>query len=260
MSDLVILEDRGAYALLRLNRAEKRNALNTEARAAIRARLRELRTSHKVIVFTGTDESFCSGMDLKEFATGADAAVKRENASQDWISTLLEIRRHPAIFISAVNGVALGGGTSLINAADLAIAADEAQIGMPEMGFGTYPAMAGPSTQLMLSPKRAAWMVLTAKRIDGQTAERWGLVNQSVPRARLAEAYDELALHIAQLDAVALTEAKRALEAVPNRISEWPAIMQYGSQVNDGIRARSQAQAKGLAQFAAGTPNVGQGQ
>ena len=63
-------------------------------------------------------------------------------AAQDWIDTLLEIRRHPAVVIAAVNGFALGGGTSLINVADLAIAADEAEIGMPEMGFATYPGMA----------------------------------------------------------------------------------------------------------------------
>jgi len=141
-SDLIQLEDRGEYAFLRINRAEKRNAMSSEARRALSARLKELHGVHKVVVITGSGASFCSGVDLKESAA-APTPQARAAGSREWIDVLLEIRRHPAIFIAAVNGFALGGGTSLINVCDLAIAADEAQLGMPEMGFGTYPAMAG---------------------------------------------------------------------------------------------------------------------
>jgi enoyl-CoA hydratase/carnithine racemase len=257
-NDLVQMEDRGAYGFLRINRADKRNAMNSEARRALSQRLRELHGVHKVVVITGSGESFCSGIDLKEAAAAENAQV-RAAGSREWIEVLLEIRRHPAIFIAAVNGYALGGGTSLINVSDLAIAADEAQIGMPEMGFGTYPGMAGPSTQLMLSPKRAAWMVLTSKRLDGKTAESWGLVNRSVPLERLADEADALARHVAQFDATALAESKRALETVPNRIADWPSAFDYGQTVNATIRAKSSAQKEGLSRFARGESNPGQG-
>jgi enoyl-CoA hydratase/carnithine racemase len=63
---------------------------------------------------------------------------------------------------------------------DLAIAADQAEIGMPEIGFGAYPQFSGPAAQIQLTAKRAAWLVLTAERIDGRTAEAWGMVNRSV--------------------------------------------------------------------------------
>jgi len=257
-ADLVILEDRGAYAYLRINRADKRNAMSSAARKALGARLEEIHGVHKVAVITGTGASFCSGIDLKEMGA-AKSPRERELAAREWIDALLAIRRHPAIFIAAVNGFALGGGTSLINVADLAIAANEAEIGMPEMGFSTYPGMAGPSTQLMLPRKRAAWMVLTARRVDGATAERWGLVNLSVPLSELEREADALASHIAQFDATALAESKRALEAIPARIADWPSAFDYGAAVNATIRAKTTAQGEGLARFAKGEHNPGQG-
>lgn len=254
--NLVLTEDHGPFVRLRINRADKRNAMSAAARLALRDSMRAVRGSHRVVVITGTQQSFCSGMDLKEVAQDPAA---REAASRDWIDALLEIRRHPAVVIASVNGIALGGGVSLINVSDLAIAADEAEIGMPEMGFATYPGMAGPSTQMMLPPKRAAWMVLTAKRLDGPGAERWGLVNQSVPRSRLDEETDALARHIAQFDAVALAESKKALEMVPQRINDWPSAFEFGQVVNAGIRARSSSPSEGVARFASGKPNPGQG-
>lgn len=254
--DRILLEDRGSYALMRINRADKRNAMDTAARQALRGHLQALRQTHKVIVITGSGDAFCSGMDLKEFG---DDRLAREAAAREWIEVLLEIRKHPAVIIAAVNGFALGGGTSLINVSDLAIAADEARIGMPEMGFGVYPAMAGPSTQMMLPAKRAAWLVLTAKRLDGPTAEAWGLVNQSVPVAELDGALDALARHVAQFDAAALTGAKRALDMVPRQIASWREALDFGQQVNAQIRAHSTVQSQGLANFRGGHANPGQG-
>jgi enoyl-CoA hydratase/carnithine racemase len=230
--DPVLLEDRGDYGLIRLNRPAQRNAMNGAARKGLLDCLERARSVHKVLVITGQDGSFCSGVDLKEVAS----ATPRE-------------RRHPAVFIAAVGGYALGGGVSLINVCDLAIAADEAPIGMPELGFGMYPAMAGPSTQMMLPAKRAAWMVLTADRIDGRTAAQWGLVNESVPLAQLEGAADALAKRIARHDGVALAESKRALEMIPKRITELEPAFDYAKALNVGILARTTAQAEGIAAF-----------
>ena len=241
----VIVEELGAYARVRLNRPAQRNAMNSAARRALQDALRDLQGAHHVIVITGADNSFCSGVDLKEAAAAPPS--QRDVAGREWIDTLLAIRRHPAIFIAAVNGYALGGGASLINACELAVAADEAEIGMPEITFGMYPAMAGPATQINLLPKHAAWMVLTGERIDGRRAAQWGMVNQSVPRADLQGAADTLARHIAAFDAATLQESKRALETVPRRINEWPTACDYGVQVNATIQARRVARAAGQA-------------
>ena len=106
------------------NRPAQRNAMNRAARAGIVTALDECRGRAKVIVLAGNGPAFCTGMDPKEDPSTSTGA--------------------------------LGGGSTLINTADLAIAAEEAQIGMPEIGFGLYPTQAGPAAQLRLSKKRAA--------------------------------------------------------------------------------------------------------
>lgn len=257
-SDLIVVEAREDYALLRINRPEKRNAMSRAARGGLLDAMESVRGRFKVCVLTGTDQSFCSGIDLKERFEDIENGVP-DDPRTAWHEVNVAIRQHPAVFIAAVNGFALGGGTTLINVCDLAIAANEAQIGMPEMGFATYPGLAGPATQIALSRKRAAWMILTAKRIDGQTAERWGLVNMAVPLTELASAADELARHVAQFDAAALAESKRAIDQIPNVVSDWRQAFDYGAKVNAVIRAQSQAQKQGLAKFHRGERNKGQG-
>ena len=172
---------------------------------------------------------------------------------------LIAIREHPAVFLAAVNGPALGGGSTLISVCDLAVAAHEAEIGMPEIGFGAYPQFSGPAAQIQLTAKRAAWLVLTAQRIDGRTAESWGMVNRSVPLTALMDEADRLATTVSAFDAVALSESKRALDAIPASISGWRPSFEYGLSTNARIRVSSAAQSEGLSRFSAGEKNPGQG-
>ncbi|MNL48915.1 p-hydroxycinnamoyl CoA hydratase/lyase [compost metagenome] len=102
---------------------------------------------------------------------------------------------------------------------------------------------------MMLPSKRAAWMVLTADRIDGRTAAQWGLVNESVSLPELEGAADALAKRIARHDAIALSESKRALEMIPKRITELEPAFDYAMALNVGIRTRTTAQTEGIAAF-----------
>jgi enoyl-CoA hydratase/carnithine racemase len=255
---LVTVEQFQGYALVRLNRPEKKNALNRAARRDLLATLTSLRAECRVIVLTGCGDSFCSGVDLKEVRSDAEAGIAPDPQS-DWIEVLIAIREHPAVFIGAINGLALGGGATLISVCDLAIAAHEAEIGMPEIGFGAYPQFSGPGAQIQLTAKRAAWLVLTAQRIDGRTAEAWGMVNRSVPRAGLMEEAYRLAKLVSAFDAVALSESKRALDAIPASISGWRQSFEYGLSTNARIRSQSAAQDEGFSRFSAGQRNPGQG-
>ena len=258
MGMLIAVEEKDDYAVVRLNRPEKKNAMNRAARRELLDAFAAQRDRNKVVVLTGTDDSFCSGVDLKEIGTDAKNGTPPDPSS-DWIEVTLAIREHPAIFIAAVNGIALGGGATLISLCDLALAAQEAEIGTPEIGFATYPQFSGPGVQIQLSSKRAAWLVLTAERITGATAEAWGLVNRAVPRAALMMEAEALAARIARFDAIALTECKRALEAIPQRISEWRAAFEYGIDANARIRSAGDAQQHGFARFESGLRNPGQG-
>ena len=135
MLSLVTVEHYQGYAVVGLNRPEKKNALNRSARRELLAALTFLRAECRAIVLTGCGDSFCSGVDLKEARADVEAGTAPDPQS-DWIEVLIAIREHPAVFIAAVNGIALGGGATLISVCDLAVAAPEAEIGMPDVGFG----------------------------------------------------------------------------------------------------------------------------
>ncbi|TYK51374.1 enoyl-CoA hydratase/isomerase family protein [Actinomadura decatromicini] len=248
---LVLHEDLGGgVARITLNRPEKRNAMSRAARSALLDALDACHGTARVIVLTGAGTAFCSGVDLKESGEegpGADDTVEGRRTS--WHTVQERIRRHPAVVIAAVNGFALGGGVTLVNSSDLAIAAHEAQLGMPELGFGLYPGLAGPSTQLRLSPKRAAWMVLTTKRISGTKAAEWGLVNEAVPLAELADAAVALAREIAEFDPVSLDWSKRALHEIPQHITDWTTALRYGEDVRAQILTRSDVLSDGATTY-----------
>ncbi len=258
MTETVQVTRHDGWAEVRLAREAKRNAVDRATRQGMLDAFASLRGQARAVVLTGTGTAFCAGMDLKE--READRAAGIETATDEWIAVNIAIRNHPSIFIAAVNGLALGGGATLINVCDLAIASTQASIGCPEMGFATYPGMAGPAIQLAgLTRKQAAWLVLTTNRIDGATAERWGMVNECVaPEALLPRAH-ELAAQVARFDAVALAESKKALDRIPGFITDWQEAMDHGNMVNLMIRSRTTAQAEGGARFAAGQKNPGQG-
>jgi len=258
MSELVVVTQHDQWATIRLARAAKRNALNREMRTALRAHLEALKPHARVIVLTGTDAVFCAGLDLKE-REAEKAAGEADTAGEEALELNVSMREHPAVFIAAQNGLALGAGVTLVNSCDLAIAADNASFGCPEIGFATYASMAGPTTQQTVQRRRAAWLLLTAERIDAATAERWGLVNEVVAAAQLEARVTELAERIAQFDPVALREVKQALNRIPADITGWRAGMEYGQSVNDAIRRETTAAAQGLAHFAQGGRNPGQG-
>lgn len=154
----------------------------------------------------------------------------------------------------------MGGGATIINVCDLAIASDDAWISNPEMGFGAFAQFSGPSSQYQMLPKHVAWLLYTTERIDGKTAAAWGLVNECVSTKALLPRANALAAQIAAFDAVALTQSKRALDATPGLVREWRSAFEHGLWVNQRIRAQTEAQQTGLDRFASGGRNPGQGQ
>jgi enoyl-CoA hydratase/carnithine racemase len=235
----VELERHQGWALLRIARAEKRNAVDRATRAALAAALESLHDM-RAIVITGSGASFCAGIDLKE-REAEKAARRADTAGEEWIAINMALRGHPAVCIAAVNGLALGAGLTLVNSCDLAIAAEGASFGTPEIGFGSYASMAGPTMQRSgLTRKRVAWMLLAAPRIDAATAERWGLINEFTGDAQLLPRAAALAAQIATYDAIALAEIKQTLDRLPAQAG-WREAMEYGQTVNSVIRARRAA-------------------
>jgi enoyl-CoA hydratase/carnithine racemase len=258
--DVVTIDDHGGYAVITLNRPEKRNAMSLEMVRLLREGLESL-VDKRAIILTGTGTAFCAGMDLKEQG-GVNAWRERVKKEQSrhlhvWTHVQQEIRSHPAIIIAAVNGYALGGGSTLIHSSDLAIAAESAQIGAPEMGFGGFPSQAGPSAAKRLLPKHAAEIVLLARRISGQDAYRMGLVNRVVPDDELMAAALDWAELISGFNPIAIDWGKKTLHAMETL--GWDASMDYTMLTNNIMSYRSDHGADGVDAFLSGHRGVGQG-
>lgn len=255
--DLVLVEDRGDYAVLTINRPEKRNAMSSAARRRFRAALAET-TGKKAVVLTGTGPSFCAGVDLVEARNTPPETGRPSQSLQSWTQCQADLRAHPAIFIAAVNGFALGGGSTLINNCELAVAAESATIGTPEIGFGAWPTQAGPAMIKRVLPKHAAQIIFTASRIDAATSFRMGLVNEVVPDGQLLERACEIATHIAGFDAITLDWGKKAYHHLQRL--DWDDALDYSTYTSSIVGLeRGAAAGAGIDSFAAGHRGSGQG-
>jgi enoyl-CoA hydratase/carnithine racemase len=225
-SGLVLLEQRGDTGIITLNRPEKRNAMNLAAQRDLAEAL-ELARNIRVIVLAGAPPAFCAGIDLAE-----QRQVRAANGkvpSQDghpWAVTQERIRRHPAIFIAAVSGVALGGGLTLVHNCELAVADQSAQFGIPELTFGSVPALSGPSTVRRLLPKHSAQLIFLAESVDAETALHFGVVNEVVPDGQALNRALEIAGVIAAYDPVALDYTKKLFREAADL--SWPAAIDNG--------------------------------
>jgi enoyl-CoA hydratase/carnithine racemase len=202
-------------------------------------RLDECRGRHAVVVITARGKAFTAGVDLRERNEWVrkGAKVRGDNVRNKWYDTMgTIIRNHPAIFIAAVNGLAVGGGATLVNVCDLAIMADDAQIGVPQISWGIYPGIAGASMQVRVLRKHAAWPIFTARSMSAAEAVEIGLVNFAVPADTLLDEAKALAAHIAQFNPIALDWCKKALDQVPSHFADWPIALEYGRSVNNIIQ------------------------
>ncbi len=212
---VTVAYEEGGVAVVTLNRPDKRNAMNpvmTEEMAHVLEALRYDKQA-RVLVLTGAGASFCAGMDLKEFFVGLkdkpDEYDRIERISYEWRSRTL--RLYPKPTIAMVNGHVFGGGLTVVEACDLAIAATDAPFGVSEINFRMLPA--GPVSRSLgqiLRPRDALLYALTGRPFDGAQAERIGLVNMAVPAAELRETTLALAREIATKDPHALQGTKDA--------------------------------------------------
>jgi enoyl-CoA hydratase/carnithine racemase len=207
--------------LVRLNRPEARNALSPEMRAEIVEALKRLDADPEVrcIVLAGSDDFFAAGADIRTMAERPLDAPPDPKGMEFWLR--LSAIETPTI--AAVAGYAFGGGCELALACDMIVCDEKTRFGQPEVTLGIIPGGGG-SQRLAraIGKQRAMEYVLTGRRWDAETAERWGLVNKVAAGegAWLSEAI-ELAREIAQRPPLAVRLGKRAvLEAQETPLAE----------------------------------------
>lgn len=198
-------------AWIRLNRPESMNSVNGELRAALAAAVRDAERSPEalVVVVTGSGRAFCSGADVREFAS-REGAVESIRAEYERI--LVGLRTMPKPTIAALNGVAAGIGASIAMACDLRYATPEAslieafvKIGLTADGGATW------FLPRFLGPARALELIYTGEPLPAAEAERFGLYNRVVPAGELQATVRALAERLAAGPAGALAAAKRSV-------------------------------------------------
>src|SRR2546425_8160256 len=169
--ETIMVERRGAVAIVTINRPEKRNALNIQTRAEGAAVLDELRAddSVRVVVLTGAgDKAFIAGADIAEFAERT-ALQQREVMLQRSLFNAIDGFSKP--IIAMVSGYCLGGGCEVALACDLRVASDRASFGQPEINLGIIPGGGGTQRLTRLVGEgKAMEMILSGVIVDAQTA------------------------------------------------------------------------------------------
>lgn len=210
MTDEVRYEVRGQAAWLTIDREERRNALSG---GVIRGLVEGLaragdQPDARVVVVTGAgNRAFCAGGDLGGFQA-ADASTESAPTA---ISRLIDaLWRHPKPTVARVNGLALGGGFGLMMACDLAVAADDVQVGTPEIDVGLWPHVISAVIQRTVPRRVALELMMTGRRMPVNEAADRGLVNRVVPRSELDAEIGRLVEDLASKSPYVLRMGKRS--------------------------------------------------
>jgi enoyl-CoA hydratase len=206
----IIVETKGRVGLIRLNRPNALNALNSAMMVEIAAAVDAFEADAGIgcLVVTGSDKAFAAGADIKEMASKSYMDAFMGNFAATW--DRLAHARKPVI--AAVAGFALGGGSELAMQCDIIIAADTAKFGQPEIKLGIIPGIGG--TQRLtraVGKAKAMDLILTGRMMDAAEAERSGLVARVVPAADLVAEAMKTADTIAAMSLPSVMAAKEAV-------------------------------------------------
>jgi enoyl-CoA hydratase len=216
--ETLIVEIEDHIALIKLNRPDALNALNSQLLGELARALKSADENDKVrcIVLTGSEKAFAAGADIREMSEKSFVDVFAEDMFGNDPDQMLRVRKP---IIAAVSGYALGGGCELAMMCDFIIAADTAKFGQPEINLGVVAGMGG--TQRLtrfVGKSKSMDMHLTGRFMTAEEAERCGLVSRVVPAKKLMEEAMGAATKIAEKSMLAAMAVKEAV----NRSYEVP--------------------------------------
>ena len=209
MSEELVVTRSDSLLEICFNRPEKKNALTRAMYAGVVEAFAsaEADPAIRVVLLTGAGDTFTSGNDIKDFQ--ARAASGERSPASPFLSALSAFRKP---LIAAVNGAAIGVGTTMLAHCDLIIAAKSARFVMPFTALGLVPE-AGSSLLFprLVGLQRANALLLLGEPLDAATALEWGFVNQVVDGAALMETARAVARRLAALPPQAVRLTKRLI-------------------------------------------------
>jgi methylglutaconyl-CoA hydratase len=238
----------GPVARVWLNRPDVRNAFDGLMVTELRKVLFDLRSvdAVRVIVLGGRGPSFCAGADLQWMkATAAFSRDENLREAQAMADLFFTVYESPKPIVSRVHGAALGGGTGLVAASDIPVAALGTQFGFTEVRLGIIPAVISPYVVAKIGESAARELFLTGERFEAVRAVEIGLVRAAVPEEDLDTAVEGRVQELLKAGPRAIAEAKalirevawRRVEDVHRYTVERIADMRTSSEGQEGMRA-----------------------
>ena len=216
--------------LLTMNRPERKNAMTLQMFGRMRDAWKEASADDDVrcVVLTGAAGDFCAGMDLRGLSGDkaetddwdVEGAMATEGATFIW-EGLLKTYRPSKPVIAAVEGVAIAGGTEILQGTDIRVAAESARFGVSEVKWSLYP-MGGSAVRLarQIGYAEAADILLTGKHITAAEAKAMGLVSRVVPDGTALEHALEVAETVAANGPLAVEAVLRTLHETAGMTEE----------------------------------------
>jgi enoyl-CoA hydratase len=210
---LVAIDD--GIGVVTFNQPDKHNALSHDIRAALPGALQALQDDAgvRVVVLTGAgDRAFVSGADISEFGDMRTSPEARADYDRAAAATASAFRHLEKPILAMIRGYCIGGGMLTAMQADIRLAADDAQFGIPAArlglgyGYGGVEALVG-----LVGPSWAAELLFSARRIDAAQALQIGLVNRVVPADQLRSEVMSLAHAITQNAPLTVAACKVAI-------------------------------------------------
>lgn len=242
----LLVERRNQALWITINRPNKRNALNSNVIAAIRQGLREAHADscvHAIVITGAGDKAFCAGADLRP-DQGFVFDLAQPNT--DYADLLREAHNSTLPIIARVNGSCMAGGMGLLCMADMAVAADHAIFGLPEVKVGVFPMQVLSLLQILVPRRHIREWVLTGEPISATEALTAGLINHVVPIDDLDSKVDWLLSRVVDKSPTAIRRGKYAMRAIES-MSFDQAIAYTESQI--ALLAMSEDAREGLAAF-----------
>jgi methylglutaconyl-CoA hydratase len=248
MTEFILVAKADAIATITLNRPDKHNAMHGPLIAELSSALKNIaKDDSKVLLLNGNGDNFCAGGDIAWMQKIAAASKdENENDAQSLANLLYQLYCFPKPTIVLAHGASLGGGLGLLAAADIAIAANNAMFGLPEVNIGLTPSMISPYLIAAIGERMAQYYFLTGERFTADVAYRIGLIHQVTEKDALLSVGISLAQTILQNGPNALRAAKHLIREVSHekiserlvqRTAEHLAELRTTPEAQEGLKA-----------------------
>ncbi|MGH3062976.1 MAG: enoyl-CoA hydratase-related protein [Gaiellaceae bacterium] len=231
------VEREGAILRVTLAKPERRNAFDAELIADLHEAFRDVGDA-RVVLLSGEGASFCAGADIEWQRSAIDLSFDENvDDAMRLFAMMQAIDGCPAPVVGRIQGYALGGGSGLAAAMDIAIASEDAVFGFSEVKLGIIPAVISPFVLPKIGEGAARRYFLTGERFDAQGALRIGLVSEVADD--LDGAVDQVVGELLTSGPQAAREAKRLVRVRPQgeETAQWAARMRASDEGQEGLRA-----------------------